>query len=58
MLNRRNVLLSAGATFALAGVANAATGPEAELNKAFDDFFIDQGKFPFDVDPPKCRIGK
>ncbi len=29
-----------------------------EVKKAFDDFFITQGKFPFDVDPPKCRIIK
>ena len=39
MLNRRNVLLSAGATFALAGAAGAAAGSEADLNKALDDFF-------------------
>ena len=41
MLDRRNVLLSAGATLALAGTssARAAEGPEAQLNKAMDDFF-------------------
>jgi len=41
VLNRRNVLLSAGATLALAGApsAQAATGAEAQLNKALDDFF-------------------
>ncbi|KLK94521.1 methyltransferase [Microvirga vignae] len=27
-----------------------------EVKKAFDDFFSGQGKFPFEVDPPKCRI--
>ena len=44
MLNRRNVLLSAGATLALAGAtrASAAEGPEAQLNKAMDDFFAQQ----------------
>jgi uncharacterized protein (DUF885 family) len=41
VLDRRNVLLSAGATLALAGTASAraAEGPEAQLNKAMDDFF-------------------
>lgn len=27
-----------------------------EVKKAFDDFFSGQGKFPFEVAPPKCRI--
>ena len=42
MLSRRNVLLSAGATLALAGSARAqaATGAEAQLNKTLDDIFI------------------
>lgn len=29
-----------------------------EVKKAFDDFFVGQSKFPFEVDPPKCRIFK
>jgi hypothetical protein len=28
------------------------------VKRAFDDFFIGQSKFPFDADPPKCRIFK
>jgi uncharacterized protein (DUF885 family) len=42
VLSRRNVLLSAGATLALAGSARAqaATGAEAQLNKTLDDIFI------------------
>ncbi len=28
------------------------------VKKAFDDFFLDQGRYPFDFDPPKCRIFK
>jgi uncharacterized protein (DUF885 family) len=41
MLNRRVVLLSAGAAVAVSGAARAqgAPGAEAQLNKAFDDFF-------------------
>src|SRR4029079_6178959 len=41
VLSRRNVLLSAGATLALAGPAraHAATGAEAQLNKTLDDIF-------------------
>ena len=44
MLNRRNVLLTAGASVALAGAATArgargAPGAEAKLTKALDDFF-------------------
>jgi uncharacterized protein (DUF885 family) len=41
VLSRRNVLLSAGATLALAGSARAqaATGAEAQLNKTLDDIF-------------------
>ena len=41
MLSRRHVLLSAGATLALAGAssAQAASGAEAELNKTLDDIF-------------------
>ncbi|THD62272.1 DUF885 family protein [Phenylobacterium sp.] len=41
MLNRRDVLLSAGAAVALSGAARAqgSGGAEAQLNKAFDDFF-------------------
>ena len=41
MLNRRNVLLSAGATFALAGAsaAHAATPAEAQLSKLLDEVF-------------------
>ena len=44
MLNRRNVLLSAGATVALAGAsaAQAVSGAEGQLNKAMDDFFAQQ----------------
>ena len=46
MLDRRQVLLSAGASLALAGAgpktawAQPAGGVEAQLNKAFDDFFV------------------
>ena len=29
-----------------------------EVKKAFDDFFVDQGKFPFEFYAPKCRIFK
>jgi predicted O-methyltransferase YrrM len=29
-----------------------------EVKKAFDDFFGNRGKVPFEVDPPKCRIFK
>jgi Methyltransferase domain len=29
-----------------------------EVRKAFDDFFMSQGRFPFEFDPPKCRIFK
>jgi len=41
VLSRRNVLLSAGATLALAGSARAqaATAAEAQLNKTLDDIF-------------------
>jgi len=41
VLSRRNLLFSAGAAVALAGTARAApaSGPEAQLTKAFDDFF-------------------
>jgi uncharacterized protein (DUF885 family) len=41
VLSRRNVLLTAGASLAFAGAARgqAAKGPEARLNAAFDDFF-------------------
>lgn len=41
MLNRRNVLLTAGATFALAGAsaAGAATPTEAQLSKLLDEVF-------------------
>jgi hypothetical protein len=28
------------------------------VKKAFDDFFAAEGKFPFEFDPPKCRIFK
>jgi hypothetical protein len=28
------------------------------VKRAFDDLFIGQSKFPFDADPPKCRIFK
>ena len=43
MLNRRNVLLSAGATFALAGAsaAGAATPTEAQLSKLLDEVFAE-----------------
>jgi uncharacterized protein (DUF885 family) len=41
VLNRRNVLLSAGATLALAGAstAQAASGAEAQLDQVLDGFF-------------------
>jgi uncharacterized protein (DUF885 family) len=41
VLSRRNILLSAGATLALAGAgrATAASSAEVQLNKALDDFF-------------------
>jgi uncharacterized protein (DUF885 family) len=41
VLSRRNILLSAGATLALAGSAHAQTagGAEARLNKVLDDLF-------------------
>ncbi len=41
MLSRRHLLISAGASLALAGAASAqnAKGSEAQLNEAFDDFF-------------------
>jgi uncharacterized protein (DUF885 family) len=46
LLSRRHVLISAGATVALAGAAHSETGKaqtakgtETQLNKAFDDFF-------------------
>jgi len=41
VLSRRHVLLAAGASAALAATssARAATGAEAQLNKALDDFF-------------------
>ncbi|MEO8115855.1 MAG: DUF885 family protein [Phenylobacterium sp.] len=42
MLNRRHILISAGATLALAGhpaLAQSATGAEAQLAKALDDIF-------------------
>ena len=40
MLNRRHVLLTAGASLALAGAARGqSAGPEAQLTKALDDFF-------------------
>ena len=41
MLNRRHVLMSAGAVAVTAGAARAASsaGVEAALNRAFDDFF-------------------
>ncbi len=41
MLNRRIVLLTAGATFALTGASSAQAAPssEAQLTKALDDFF-------------------
>ena len=44
MLNRRTLLISSGAAIALAGSAAAApaTGAEAQLNKAMDDFFAQQ----------------
>src|SRR6478752_9715682 len=43
VLNRRNVLLSAGATFALAGAsaAGAATPAEAQLSKLLDEVFAE-----------------
>ena len=43
MLNRRHVLLTAGATLALAGsaAAKAATGAEAQLNTVLDGFFTE-----------------
>ena len=40
MLNRRHVLLTAGASLAVAGAARAqSAGPEAQLTKALDAFF-------------------
>ena len=48
MFSRRNVLLTAGASLALTGFAragHAATGAEAQLDKALADFFIQRLEF-------------